>query len=307
MIRALMDVGDGKTRITKIGPVAKTGTANEVGCLVMIYPPGPDMGKRFELETDEVIIGRGSDTDLQVDRDSVSRRHARVSRSPGGFLVQDLGSTNGTYVNDQPVQEQALRDGDMVKIGNTIFKFLSGGNIERDYHEEIYRMTIVDGLTGAFNKRYFLEHLEREMARCQRYARPLSLCMLDIDHFKAINDQYGHLTGDHVLKELARRLRARTRKEEIFARYGGEEFVLLLPESDHEGSCALAEQLRLLIEQEKFYFDEDEIHVTISLGVATLEPQSGGGEIKLDPDGFLRSADENLYRAKRAGRNQVVG
>jgi two-component system, cell cycle response regulator len=299
--------GEGKTRVTKIGPVIKSREGGEAtGCLVLIYPPGPDMGKRFELDRDEVIIGRGADTDLQVDRDSVSRRHAKVVRTTIGFLVSDLGSTNGTYVNDQPVSEQALKDGDMVKIGNTIFKFLSGGNIERDYHEEIYRMTIIDGLTGAFNKRYFVEHLEREMARCQRYLRPLSLCMVDIDHFKSINDQYGHLTGDHVLKELARRLRGRIRREEIFARYGGEEFVVLLPESDHTGAMALAEQLRLLIERDKFFFDEDQIAVTISLGVATLDP-SQGADSKADVDSFIRCADENLYKAKRAGRNRVVG
>src|SRR5512137_866852 len=203
-----MNDGEGKTRITRIGPLTKPRTDSEAGCLVLIYPAGPDMGKRFELELDEMIIGRGADTDLQVDRDSVSRRHAKIVRTAGGFLVKDLGSTNGTYVNDAPVQEQALRDGDKVKIGNTIFKFLTGGNIESDYHEEIYRMTIIDGLTTSYNKRCFLEHLDRE-------------------HFKAVNDQYGHLTGDHVLREVARRLQARTRKEEVFARYGGEEFVVL--------------------------------------------------------------------------------
>jgi diguanylate cyclase (GGDEF)-like protein len=298
------DAGEGKTRITRVGPLVKRD-ANQPGCLVLIYPPGPDMGKRFELELDETTIGRGADTDLQVDRDSVSRKHAKVIRTPTGFIVKDLGSTNGTYVNDAPVQEQLLKDGDKVKIGNTIFKFLSGGNIESDYHEEIYRMTIVDGLTGAHNKRSFLEHLERELARCLRHARPLSLCMLDIDHFKSINDQYGHLTGDHVLRELARRLQGRTRKEEVFARYGGEEFVVLLPEADLRAALNVGEQMRLLVERDHFFFDGDEIAVTISVGVATLDPAVG--EPKADPDLFIKAADENLYKAKRAGRNRVIG
>jgi diguanylate cyclase (GGDEF)-like protein len=300
-----MHEGEGKTRITRVGPLTKRDV-NQPGCLVLIYPPGADMGKRFELELDETVIGRGADSDLQVDRDSVSRKHAKVVRTPTGFLVTDLGSTNGTYVNDAPVQEQVLRDGDKLKIGNTIFKFLSGGNIESDYHEEIYRMTIIDGLTGANNKRSFIEHLDREMARCLRHARPLSLCMLDIDHFKSINDQYGHLTGDHVLRELARRLQGRTRKEEIFARYGGEEFVVLLPEADHAAALTVAEQMRVLIEREHFFFDGDEMAVTISLGVATLEP-TGENEPKPDPDVFIKAADDNLYKAKRAGRNRVVG
>jgi two-component system cell cycle response regulator len=298
--------GESKTRITRVGPLKKRNE-NEPACLILIYPPGSDMGKRFELELDETVIGRGADTDLQVDRDSVSRRHAKLVRTEAGFVVNDLGSTNGTYVNDQPVQEQILRDGDKVKIGNTIFKFLTGGNIESDYHEEIYRMTIIDGLTTSYNKRCFLEHLDRELARCQRYSRPLSLCMLDIDHFKAVNDQYGHLTGDHVLREVARRLQARTRKEEVFARYGGEEFVVLLPEADHDCACAVGEQLRQIIEREHFFFDGDEIAVTISVGVATVNPGATPDNVRPDPQAFIRAADENLYRAKRAGRNRVVG
>ena len=93
-----------------------------------------------------------------------------------------------------------MRDGDLLKIGNAIFKFLVGGNIETAYHEEIYRMTIIDGLTQAFNKRYFVENLEKEIPRCTRHQRPLSLVMFDIDHFKKINDEHGHLAGDYVLR-----------------------------------------------------------------------------------------------------------
>jgi hypothetical protein len=161
---------------------------------------------------------------VQVDRDSVSRRHARVFRTGEQWMVEDLGSTNGSYVNDVPVQRSVLRDNDFLKIGAAIFKFLSGVGVEASYYEEIYRMTIIDGLTGAHNKRYFIEFLDREMARCARYGRPLSLVMFDIDHFKKINDQHGHLTGDHVLKEIAKRLHARIRREGL-ARCSGEEFA----------------------------------------------------------------------------------
>ena len=134
-----------KTRITKVN-VSKPrggGTAEDA-VLVLIYPPGPDIGRRFLLDKNELVLGRGTDTDIQVDRDSVSRRHARVFRSEDNWMVADLGSTNGSYVNDQPIQESALTDGDLLKIGSAIFKFLTGANVENSYHEEIYRMTIVN-------------------------------------------------------------------------------------------------------------------------------------------------------------------
>ncbi len=289
-----------KTRITKVQAVKPRSEAGEA-CLVLIYPPGPDMGKRFALTRNEVVLGRGSDCDIQVDRDSVSRRHARVFRTTDQWMVEDLQSTNGSYVNDVPVQNSLLRDSDFLKIGAAIFKFLSGQGIEASYHEEIYRMTIVDGLTGAHNKRYFLEFLEREIARCSRYRRPLSLLMLDIDHFKAINDQHGHLTGDFVLRELSRRLLGRVRREELLARYGGEEFAAVLPETDLNGARIFAEQVRRLVADTPFEYEGDRFNVTISVGLATVEGED------VDPMAFIKRADDNLYRAKRDGRNRVIG
>jgi diguanylate cyclase (GGDEF)-like protein len=259
------------------------------------------MGKRFPLNRNEIVLGRGADCDIQVDRDSVSRRHARVFRDGEAWMIEDLGSTNGSYVNDVPVQRSILRDADFLKIGAAIFKFLSGAGVEASYHEEIYRMTIVDGLTGAHNKRYFLEFLERESARCARYRRPLSLLMFDIDHFKTINDTHGHLTGDYVLKELAKRLLARIRREELMARYGGEEFAAVLPETDHAGAMTFGEQLRALVADEAFEYEGDKFTVTISVGVATIDGQD------VDNAAFIKIADDNLYRAKREGRNKVIG
>jgi diguanylate cyclase (GGDEF)-like protein len=259
------------------------------------------MGQRFTLDGDGLIIGRGSDCDIVVDLDSVSRRHAQIERKGGEIHVNDLNSTNGTYVNENQVEDQALSDGDQIKIGNVIFKFLSGGNVESSYHEAIYRMTIFDALTESYNKRYFMEFLERELARAVRYQRPVSLVMFDLDHFKKINDNHGHLAGDYVLRELIRRLRIRIRKEELLARYGGEEFVAVLPEAGHQGAMDFAEQLRSLVEQEPFEFEDEIIPVTISVGVATVvgEPVSTRK--------FIKMTDENLYRAKRGGRNRVVG
>src|SRR5262249_43190695 len=151
--------------------------------------------------------------------------------SPGGVTVADLGSTNGTFLNDALVARAPLKDGDYLRVGNCIYRFLAGGNVEADYHEEIYRLTITDGLTQTHNKRYLLEFLDRELARSQRHTRPLSLVLFDIDRFKAINDELGHLAGDHVLRELAACVKAAVRREELFARYGGEEFAVVLPET----------------------------------------------------------------------------
>jgi diguanylate cyclase (GGDEF)-like protein len=289
-----------KTRITKI-QASKPEGSSDAACLVLIYPPGPDMGRRFPLDRPEFVLGRGTDCDIQVDRDSVSRRHARVFGEDSAWRVQDLGSTNGSYVNDMPIQDAKLRDGDFLKIGAAIFKFLTGANVEMSYHEEIYRMTIVDGLTGVHNKRYFLEFLDREMARCVRYGRPLALVMFDIDHFKRINDDHGHLTGDYVLKEMARRLSTRIRRDELLARYGGEEFAAVLPETGRTGALEFGEQIRSLVAREPFEFEGDKLTVTISVGVAVAD----GPPVELSQ--FVKVADENLYRAKRNGRNQVVG
>ena len=289
-----------KTRITKVQVVKPAKEAGEA-CLVLIYPPGPDMGKRFPLARSEVVLGRGADCDIQVDRDSVSRRHARVFRSGEGWSVEDLQSTNGSYVNDVPVTKSVLRDADFLKIGAAIFKFLSGSGIEASYHEEIYKMTIVDALTGAHNKRYFLEFLEREIARCARYRRPLSLLMFDIDHFKAINDKHGHLTGDYVLREMSRRLLGRVRREELLARYGGEEFAAVLPETDLAGARTFGEQVRRLVADTPFEYEGDKFPVTVSVGVACVEGED------IDVTSFIKTADDHLYRAKREGRNRVIG
>jgi two-component system, cell cycle response regulator len=295
-------VSEWKTRITRIQVPKPEGSSDEA-CLVLIYPPGPDMGRRFPLDRPEFVLGRGTDCDIQVDRDSVSRRHARVFLKDGtSWMVQDLGSTNGSYVNDTQIQQAGLGDGDFLKIGAAIFKFLTGANVEMSYHEEIYRMTIVDGLTGVHNKRFFLEFLDREMARCVRYGRPLSLVMFDIDHFKRINDEHGHLSGDHVLKELAKRLTSRIRREELLARYGGEEFAAVLPETGREGALEFGEQIRQLIAREPFEFEGDKLPVTISVGISVME-----GEPAAEISAFVKAADENLYKAKRAGRNRVIG
>ena len=266
---------------------------------MVIY--GNELGKKFNLDAVSLVVGRSSKSDIQIDQESVSRNHSRVSKSGAAFVVEDLNSTNGTYVNDEAVSgARELRDGDFLKIGRTIFKFLSGGNIERAYHEEIYTLTTMDGLTQVYNKRYFVESLDRELARAQRYRRDLSLVMLDVDHFKKINDTFGHLAGDMVLKDLAATIAGRIRREDVLARYGGEEFSIILPEIDGYNAHQFAEKIRAIVEQSHFMFESTVIPVTISMGVST------SGEDTPDAMGLVRAADEKLYEAKRTGRNRVV-
>ena len=288
-----------KTRMTKISKIQDRIVGSE-SCLVEIH--GPELGKKYVLDAEEFTIGRDVKNNIVVDLDNVSRRHAKITTRQGKCFVMDLGSTNGTYLNDQEVREETpLRSGDFVKVGGSIFKFLSGGNIESLYHEEIYQLTIMDGLTQINNKRYFLEYLEREMGRCHRYNRSLSLVMFDIDHFKKINDTHGHLAGDYVLRELAGVVRQRIRKEECFARYGGEEFAVVMPEAGPDNTRRFAEKIRKLVEAHPFAFEDQEIKVTISLGVADMTVDM------TEPLQFIKVADANLYQAKKSGRNRVVG
>ena len=215
-------------------PVSMT---NRNACLVHIYPTGLGMGTRYTLADSPVVIGRGGDCEIRINDHSVSRRHARIQPGADGYYAVDLQSTNGTFVNDNPASMYKLKDGDYLRVGNWIFRYLTGGNVEAEYHEEIYRLTIIDALTGIHNKRYLIEFLDRELARSARHHRPLSLVMLDIDRFKLINDDLGHLAGDFTLRELVAQVKEAIRKEELFARYGGEEFVVVLPETNREAPC----------------------------------------------------------------------
>jgi two-component system, cell cycle response regulator len=287
-----------KTVVTSINKIAEH-TPTKEACLVVIY--GSDLGRKFNLEAPTLVVGRSSKSDIQIDQESVSRAHSKIVNSGRNIRIRDLGSTNGTYVNDELIDERVLGDGDFIKIGRTIFKFLSGGNIERAYHEEIYRLTTVDGLTQIFNKRYFSECIEREIARALRYRREISLVMFDIDHFKQVNDTHGHLAGDSVLKTLALTVKNRIRREDLFARYGGEEFAIVLPEIDVHNAHQFAEKIRRIVETTDFRFEGIKMDITISLGVAALDQET------TDAAALIKRADEHLYEAKNAGRNCVRG
>lgn len=289
---------DIKTRVTPLDELKMPMKAGQ-DCLVVIYSSDArQFGKRHILGDEPVTVGRGSENSLQLENDSVSRRHCRIEKRGRHWYLVDLDSTNGSYVNDELVTDIQLRRGDQLKIGDTILKFLSGSDVEAQYHETIYRMTIIDGLTGVHNKRYLMESLEREIPRARRHERPLSLIMFDIDHFKGINDTFGHLAGDYVLKELATVVKTRLRPDDMLGRYGGEEFMIVLPETPLVGGHKIGEELRQLTEDHRFTFEGEQIQVTISLGIAQL---ADGWDVLA----FVKSADEKLYQAKRSGRNKV--
>ena len=285
---------------TKTGIVVQFPRKPGTACLVTIY--GRELGRRWMLDGPGLVIGRGEGCDVVLDMDNVSRRHCEFRLAANGsHLVEDLRSTNGTFVNNDELKgPRELKSGDLVKVGGTIFKYLDGESLESLFHEEIYRMTIVDGLTQVYNKRFLLEFLDREMSRCHRYGRTLSLMMMDLDHFKAINDGFGHIAGDHVLREVAHIVRSKVRKEECFARYGGEEFALVMPEAETVKVRAFAEKIRASVERHRFAFEGRAIEVTLSIGVAQMSSEMS------ESVAFLKAADERLYEAKHQGRNRVV-
>jgi two-component system, cell cycle response regulator len=282
-------------------PVAVSCKHTEA-CLVHIYPTGPDMGRRYPLTPGKIVLGRAEGLDIRVQDNSVSRTHAVVETDTEGCFIIDQKSLNGTHVNDEAVHgAHKLADGDYIRVGNAIFRFLTGGNIEVEYHEEIYRLTIMDGLTQIHNHRYLDEFLERELARAHRHERPLSVLLFDLDKFKSINDRFGHLCGDHVLREVSARVRPTVRREDLFARYGGEEFCMVLVETTHAQAVAAGERIRKLIGCEPFVFEGEPVPVTLSVGVATA------GQDQQTVQELMKLADEKLYEAKRTGRNRVVG
>lgn len=269
------------------------------GCLVRIHPLELE-NKMLRITQRVTTIGREPCNDVFCDDTSISRQHASITKDEQGFLVADKGSTNGTFVNGDLVQNRRLVDGDKIQVGNHIFKFLAGDSIESQYHETVYSMMTIDGLTNVFNKRYLLDALAREFERSRTYGRPFSIVMMDIDFFKKFNDTYGHLAGDEVLQEFARRIETETQPNQIFARFGGEEFAWLMVETDNHKAARLAEEARKRVEETPFRCCAGDLQVTASFGVAQYDLNRHQNFAEL-----LEEADQRLYVAKESGRNQI--
>ena len=258
-------------------------------CVVVLY--GPELGKRATIGRGAFQIGRSSKNELAIDQESVSRHHARItSTASRAFAIEDLGSTNGTWVNDERVSaKRKLEDGDQIRVGRSILKFMTGANLEANYHEEIYRLMTVDALTQVNNRRYFNEALEREFNRAQRYKRELSLLVIDVDHFKQVNDAHGHLGGDAILRQVAGEVKPRLREQDVFARVGGEEFAGLLPEVGGPGAIVAAEKIRKLVESS-----------------AVPRGRVPGADHRQRRRGLARSEDEGARRPLRTRRRRAL-
>lgn len=287
------------TRFSAGTRVRPNESKNAPGCLVRIYPT-EGLGQLFQLKDDRVSVGRDSSADLCIEEESVSRRHAFIEHLNGVDIVQDLESTNGTWVNDERILAKNLVPGDRLRFGSQIFTYLSASSLEAQYHESVFRIMTTDGLTQTYNKRFLLESLDREMVRSRRRGLKMSVLMMDIDHFKRVNDTSGHLAGDTVLAEFASRASSVLQGDEILARYGGEEFALVVPDADLEEAVQIAETIRLNVSKVPVSFDGEQITITVSIGVAEFDADSA-----VDGIGLLDSADRMLYLAKSSGRNQV--
>ena len=267
--------------------------------IILISHPDPAMlGRRYRLPPYTALhIGRSSSADVSLPAvQSMSRLHARLRHQGQRVEIEDLRSTNGTYVNDERLSGvEVLRSGDRFRVGAAHFKFLHEQDPEQAYHEAL----MSDGLTRAFNKRKFDEEMRREFERARRHDRPLALILFDLDHFKLVNDTHGHRCGDTVLEQIAALTAAHLRPEQIFARVGGEEFGILSPETGIEGAETLAEKLRSEIEGLEIAHGELRVKVTCSFGAAVLD-----GDI-WSPEDLYDAADQALYLSKNGGRNRV--
>ncbi|MET0593988.1 MAG: GGDEF domain-containing protein [Polyangiaceae bacterium] len=266
---------------------------------------GPNAGAIFSLVADENIIGRGKECSIRVIDAGISRRHARVVRqAPGQYVVEDLGSSNGTFLGGEKiVGQRPLAEGDRLAVGPTIeLRFGFTDEAEEGALRRLYESSVLDALTGAYNRKHFEERLASEVAYAKRHETPLSLLMFDLDHFKRVNDTFGHLGGDHVLRTVGGLVKRTLRVEDIFARYGGEEFAIIARGIDVGKAYLFAERIRIAIETAKIEYNGLLVPVTVSLGVAALACVSENPTA----EALIGKADERLYVAKGTGRNRTV-
>ncbi|MGK3996027.1 diguanylate cyclase [Sorangium sp. So ce1024] len=291
------------TRVANVGELQKelpARSAKDRAYLIVLA--GSNVGEMYRVEGSEIVIGRASGATIRLNDDGISRRHARLLQIDSQVLIEDLNSSNGTLVNGEKVTRVALHDGDKIRLGSTtVLKFTYHDYLDESFQQQMYDAALRDALTKAFNKKYFLDRLETEVSYARRHSAHLSLLMFDVDHFKRINDTFGHLAGDYVLARIAKIASNTVRTEDVFARYGGEEFGILCRGVALENAGILGERLRLLVEGSVFEHEGVRVPTTISVGVAAHPdiPVQTGQQL-------IAAADEALYEAKRTGRNRVL-
>src|SRR3982750_999081 len=290
---------DEQTRLFE-APKAPAGGKRDRAYLVV--PAGASVGEMYKVEGDKVVIGRGQKAQIRLFDDGISREHAQIVIEGNQIILQDLGSTNGTFCNGLKVDKRELVDGDKILVGSTtILKFTYHDNLDEMFQRQMYESALRDGLTKAFNKKYFTDRLESEFTFATRHASSLALVLFDIDHFKKVNDTHGHQAGDHVLFEISSLLSSALRAEDVFARYGGEEFAVICRGSDETQAQVVGERMRKAVEGHRFVYEGTVIPVTISVGVAVLPTAAATASPCTSPTS--RPAPQGRgHRMKKGGR-----
>ncbi len=268
----------------------------------LIVLTGSNVGEMFRIEAGEAVIGRGQGVAVRLLDDGISRKHARVFQEGDKVVIEDLQSSNGTYVNGDQVTLSELHDGDKIRLGSTtVLKFSYHDHLDESFQQQMYDAALRDALTRAFNKKYFIDRLDTEIAYARRHKQALSLLMFDVDFFKRVNDTHGHLAGDFVLARLARLAHGTVRTEDVFARYGGEEFGVICRGVGLFNAGILGERLRTMVAAHGFEYEGKRLPITISVGVAAYPEIDAKTSTEL-----IAASDEALYEAKRTGRNRVL-
>jgi diguanylate cyclase (GGDEF)-like protein len=290
------------TRITSLSSLeSELRARRQQVAAYLVVLQGSNVGEMHKVEGPEVVVGRAMNVQVRLNDDGISRRHCRVLSIGGQVIIEDLGSANGTLVNGEMIQHHALKEGDKVRLGaNTMLKFTYQDKLDETFQQQMYDAALRDGLTRSYNKKFFADRLDTEFAYAKRHKSMLSLVMFDVDHFKRVNDNSGHLAGDAVLVHLTRITQATIRTEDILARYGGEEFAVICRGTPLLNAGVLGERLRARVEGETFDYQGTRLPVTISVGVAAL-PEAN---VATSPE-LVKAADVSLYEAKRSGRNRV--
>lgn len=269
---------------------------------LLLRMDGIHAGQVIAIDQLPFTIGRHPTNTLRIDEESISRFHARITRENGVYVVEDLASRNGTLVSGARIARERIDDRSSLTLGAQIsFRFQVTDTRQERLLRRLYESSTRDALTGAYNRSHFEERLRSEIAFASRHQTDTSLVLLDIDHFKRVNDTYGHPAGDVVLKELAALSLRSLRAEDVFARFGGEEFAVILRGIHLQGALKLAERLRVALECTRVVAGDKEIHVTLSAGCASVSCGTTG-----TPEEIIAVADRRLYAAKATGRNRVV-
>ncbi|EKD42086.1 MAG: FHA/GGDEF protein [uncultured bacterium] len=266
----------------------------------LTFVKGALLGQIHEIKEEPTTVGRSSECSLWIEDSAISRKHFQIHIKSGEVIINDLKSTNGTYVNGEKVISAAIYDGDKIQISQDTVLEITYLDSSRVHSERLrYEMGVKDPVTNTYNKRYFLDRVQEEFAFAKRKHVNLALVMFDLDHFKMVNDTYGHLAGDLVLQKVAQIVSGTVREGDIFARFGGEEFVIVMREANIKNALDLAERIRNLISQAIIIHDDQKIKITISCGLAEVE------ESHKDYLDLIAMADQYLYRAKKQGRNRT--